>query len=68
MSQIDDEEMFLMMNPIIVLKQQMKFEFEELGSYPDKQDCYYGMDLVTREFIDDTWNELITEEFPNVGW
>lgn len=68
MSPIDEEELFLMLNPIIALQQQMKFEFEELGMYPDKHDCYYGIRLISEGAIDDQWNELIDEVFPDVGW
>ena len=63
-----DEEMFLMMNPVIALERELKIGLEIFGSYPDKQDCYNGIDLIHREFIDDEWNELINEEFPYVGW
>jgi hypothetical protein len=70
MSQADDneEEMFLMINPIIALENEMEIAFQEFGTYPDKQDCYYGIDLIHQQLIDDQWDESINEEFSDVGW
>lgn len=68
MNQIDDEEMFLMINPLIALERQLKIELEVLGSYPDRHDYYHAMDLRSQQIIDDEWDELINEVFPNVGW
>jgi hypothetical protein len=68
MNEIGDEEMFQMMNTIIVLEQQMEFELKVLGSYPDKHDCWLGIELIRQQSIDDEWAELIDEEFSDVGW
>lgn len=57
--ELEEEQKFLDNNPVIKLRRYFD-EMMEMGMYPDKHDCWEGIDLETREAID----QMLDEDLP----